>query len=227
MNTMSEELNYYAKEEISNSDLGELKMSPRRFMMRKQENIDFYEFLKESDNKIPLTSKDKHIIEGCLTSLKGHVVANKLLFSEPGGKVETVSEKEVYFTQHDVACKSKLDRLVVDHEAKTVTVADLKTTSNLVYGECQKLNTNTGLLFRDWHTTGFLFNCLQYGYYRQLAFYMNAAAAEYPGYKVESFIKEWIEEGNKEIKDLLLEYAHYKEQNNWSIKKGYENAVEY
>jgi len=35
---MSEQ-NYYAKEDISNSDLGELKMSPRRFVMRKQQDM--------------------------------------------------------------------------------------------------------------------------------------------------------------------------------------------
>ena len=35
---MSQE-NYYAKEDISNSDLGELKVSPRRFLMRKQQEM--------------------------------------------------------------------------------------------------------------------------------------------------------------------------------------------
>ncbi len=327
---MSEE-NYYAKEQVSNSDLGELKMSPRRFMMRKQhemaskksaamelgslihgfalepdkyimadvepvggkmgeyikayfqlekvgtpedklsemayqmsgykpshskpetilksfktkeENVAYYNFLKEADEKIPLAAKDRQIIEGCLTSLKSHVVSNKLLFSELEGNVETFSEKEIYFNQDGVDCKSKLDRMTVDHDKKTVTIADLKTTSNLVYGECKKLKTKTGVLFRDWHTTGFLFNCLQYAYYRQLAFYINAAKAEYPDYNVEAFIiavdtkgsydtavyqlpKEWIEEGNKEITTLLSEYKHYKETNNWNIKKGYEEAVIY
>jgi len=330
---MSEELNYYAKEEISNSDLGELKVSPRRFMMRKQhevntkksaamelgslihgfalepdkyimadiapvtgkmgeyikayfqlekvgtpedrlssmayemagykpshskpetilksfktkeENIAFYNFLKEADTKIPLAPKDRQIIEGCLTSLKGHVVSNKLLFSEPmeNENIEAFNEREVYFTQHDVECKSKLDRVIVNHDTKTVTIADIKTTSTQVYGECKKLKSKTGLLFRDWHTTGFLFNCLQYGYYRQLAFYMNAAIAEYPDYSVEAFIvavdtkgsydvavyqlpEEWIKEGNKEIKTLLSELNHYKETNNWNVKKGYEEAVTY
>ena len=36
---MSNEPNYYAKEDISNSDLGELKVSPRRFIMRKQHEM--------------------------------------------------------------------------------------------------------------------------------------------------------------------------------------------
>ncbi len=35
---MSEQ-NYYAKESISNSDLGTLKVSPRQFVMRKQREM--------------------------------------------------------------------------------------------------------------------------------------------------------------------------------------------
>jgi len=322
--------NYYAKESVSNSDLGYLKISPRQFLMRKQkemqtksaamelgtlihkftlepdefiiadvepvtgkmgeyiqayfeleksgvdkdkiaemayahaqykpshskpetilksfkkkqENIAYYEFLKRADGKIALGQKDKQVIEGCLTSLRGHVVANKLLFNEPEGNVETFNEKEIYFNQHGVDCKSKLDRIIVNHDSKTVTIVDLKTTSNQVYGTCTPLNTGTGILLRDWHTTGFMYSCLQYSYYRQLAFYMNAAIAEYPDYGVEAFIvavdtkgsydaavyklpSEWIEEGVNEIQCLLSEYQYYKESNSWSIKQGYEQVVEY
>jgi hypothetical protein len=322
--------NYYAKESISNSDLGYLKVSPRQFLMRKQkemqtksaamelgtlihkftlepdefiiadvepvtgkmgeyiqayfeleksgvdkdkiadmayahaqykpshskpetilksfkkkqENIAYYEFLKRADGKIALGQKDRQVIEGCLTSLRGHVVANKLLFTEPEGNVETFNEKEIYFNQHGVDCKSKLDRIIVNHDSKTVTIVDLKTTSNQVYGTCTPLNTGTGILLRDWHTTGFMYSCLQYSYYRQLAFYMNAAIAEYPDYGVEAFIvavdtkgsydaavyklpSEWIEEGVNEIQCLLSEYQHYKESNSWSVKQGYEQVVEY
>ena len=327
---MSEE-NYYGREEISNSDLGELKMSPRRFVMRKQqemqtksgamqlgtlihnftlepdkfimadvepvggkmgeyikayfelekvgtpedqipdmayqmsgykpshskpetilksfknkeENVKFYEFLKAADGKISLNQKDRQIIEGCLTSLRGHVVTNKLLFSEhTEDNIETFNEKEIFFTQYEVECKSKLDRLIVDHDKKTVTIVDLKTTSSQVYGECTPLKTNTGILMRDWHVTGFMFSCLQYAYYRQLAFYINAVQSEYPDYDIESFIvavdtkgaydvavyklpKEWIEEGNNEIQCLLTEYKHYKETNNFNVKQGFEEVINF
>ena len=324
---MSEESNYYAKESISNSDIGELKLSPRRFVMRKQqemrtksaamelgtlihkftlepdsfivadvepvggkmgeyikayfelekvgtpedqisnmayqmsgykpshskpetvlksfknkpENAAFYEFLKDADGKIALTVKDRQIVEGCLTSLKGHVVANKLLFQNEDN---SFAEKEIYFNMHEVDCKSKLDRITIDEKTKTITFVDLKTTSNQVYGECKPLKTKTGILMRDWHVTGFMYSCLQYSYYRQLAFYINAIKAEYPDYKVESFIvavdtkgsydvavyqlpKEWLDEGNKEIESLLAEYKHYKDTNSWSVKQGFEEIVMY
>jgi hypothetical protein len=324
---MSNEPNYYAKEDISNSDLGELKVSPRRFIMRKQhemqtksaamelgtlihkftlepdefimadvepiggkmgeyikayfeleksgtpedqipqmayqisgykpshskpetilksfkkkaENVAFYEFLKAADGKIALTAKDRQIIEGCLTSLKGHVVSNKLLYQN-----EDISfaEKEIYFNMHGVDCKSKLDRITVDEENKTVTLVDLKTTSNQIYGECRPLEPKTGILQRDWHVTGFMYSCLQYSYYRQLAFYISAIKAEYPDYKVIPYIVavdtkgaydvavyqlpiEWLNEGDKEIESLLTEYKHYKETNNWNVKQGFEEAVTY
>ena len=324
---MSNEPNYYAKEDISNSDLGELKVSPRRFIMRKQhemqtksaamelgtlihkftlepdefimadvepiggkmgeyikayfeleksgtpedqipqmayqisgykpshskpetilksfkkkaENVAFYEFLKAADGKIALTAKDRQIIEGCLTSLKGHVVSNKLLYQN-----EDISfaEKEIYFNMHGVDCKSKLDRITVDEDNKTVTLVDLKTTSSQIYGECKPLKTKTGILQRDWHVTGFMYSCLQYSYYRQLAFYINAVKAEYPDYKVIPYIvavdtkgsydvavyqlpTDWLDEGDKEIKSLLTEYKHYKETSNWNVKQGFEEAVTY
>tara|TARA_B100001093_G_scaffold514357_1_gene588218 strand:+ start:238 stop:1218 length:981 start_codon:yes stop_codon:yes gene_type:complete len=322
--------NYYANESISNSDLTQLKLSPRRFIMRKQqemqtksaamelgtlihkftlepdkfiiadvepvtgkmgeyiqayfeleksgveedkiaemayahaqykasyskpetilksfkkkeENIKYYEFLKKADGKIALGQKDKQVIDGCCTSLRAHVVSNRLLFSSPNEDAETFNELEVYFNLHNVECKSKLDRLIVDHKNKTVTVVDLKTTSNQVYGTCTPLHAKTGILLRDWHTTGFMYSCLQYSYYRQLAFYTQAAIAKYPKYKVESFIvavdtkgsydvavyrlpSEWIEEGNSEIQCLLSEYKHYKESNSWSVKQGYDQVVEY
>jgi len=211
---------------------------------KKKENIDYYEFLKRADGKIALGQKDKQVIEGCYTSLQAHVVSNKLLFSSPNENTETFNEKEIYFKLHDVDCKSKLDRLIVDNDNKTVTVVDLKTTSNQVYGTCTPLGSKTGILLRDWHTTGFMYSCLQYSYYRQLAFYMQAAKEQYPDYKVEAFIiavdtkgsydtavyklpTEWIKEGEDEIKCLITEYKHYKESNVWTVKQGYEETVEY
>ena len=99
-------------------------------------------------------------------------------------------------------------------------------------------------VFRDWHVTGFMYSCLQYSYYRQLAFYINAVKSEYPDYTVDSFIvavdtkgaydvavyklpEEWIEEGNNEIQCLLTEYKHYKDSNNFNVKQGFEETVTY
>ena len=210
----------------------------------KQENVAFYNYLKESTDKIALNTKDKNIIEGCLQSLRSHKQSNELLFSEAKDDIEVFNEEEMFFNLHDVDCKSKLDRIIVDNKNKVVTIVDLKTTSNQVYGDCTKLDSDTGILTRDWYTTGFMYSCLQYSYYRQLAFYISAAKSKYPDYEVKAFIiavdtkgfydvavyklpDEWIQEGNDQIKCLLTEYKNYKESNNWHVKEGYEDVVEY
>ena len=211
----------------------------------KPENIAFYEFLKKADGKIALTPRDKQTIEGCLTSLRSHVVSNNMLFFEEDTKdIEYSNEKEVYFTLHGVDCKSKLDRIIVNHKTKTVTIVDLKTTSGPVYSECIKLKTKTGILFRDWHTTGFMYSVLQYNYHRQLAFYTEAVKSLYPDYKIESFIiavdtkgsyevavyklpKEWLKEADNDINCLLSEYKDYKQANNFDVKQGFGEVVEY
>ena len=133
---------------------------------------------------------------------------------------------------------------VLSDRGHDVTIADLKTTSSNIYGECKPIGTNTGVLIRDWHVTGFMYSCLQYSYHRQLAFYINAVQAEYPDYTVESFIiavdtkgaydvavyklpQEWLDEGNNQIQCLLSEYKYYKESNTWTVKQGYEDVVTY
>ena len=211
---------------------------------KKEENVAYYNYLKEASGKIALTLKDKATIEGCHTSLQSHAVAKKLLFSKPEGNIETFNEKEIYFEQYGVKCKSKLDRIIVDHDKKIATVVDLKSSTSQIYGECINLNINTGILLRDWHVTGFMYHCLQYAYYRQLAFYINALKSEYPDYKIDSFIiavdtkgsydvavyklpEEWLKEGDDEIKCLLSEYQHYNESNNFDVKQGYEEVVTY
>ena len=73
----------------------------------------------------------------------------------------SLAEKEIYFNMHGVDCKSKLDRITVNEDNKTVTLVDLKTTSSQIYGECKPLKTKTGILQRDWHVTGFTVFLLQ------------------------------------------------------------------
>jgi hypothetical protein len=208
--------------------------------MNKPENQAYFKFLKETHGKLLMTQQDKNIVEGCSASLRAHVVANKLVFGE---EHEWHNEKEVYFEQYGVKCRSKLDRIIVDHENKKVTLVDLKTSSTDVYGECTKV-ADTGFLTRDYHATGFMFSCLRYSYYRQIAFYENALKAEYPGYEIDSYLvvigtsgtadiavykmpQAWIEEGQKQIKDTLEEYKKYQETQAWDTKIGFEGVVTY
>ena len=216
------------------------KTTAFKSFLDKPENQAYFNFLKTSNGKLLMTQQDKNIVEGCSLGIRTHVVANKLVFGED---LEWHNEKEIYFQQHGVMCRSKLDRVIVDHENKKVTMVDLKTSRDDVYGECTKV-ADTGFLSRDYHATGFMFTCLRYSYYRQVAFYENALKAEYPGYEIESFLvaistsgtgdvavykmpAAWIDEGQRQIETSLKEYQGYQEAQAWNIKAGYEGVVTY
>lgn len=208
--------------------------------MEKPANQAYYKFLLTSDGKLLVTAQDRNIIEGCSVGIRSHKIANKLVF---GDDLEAHNELEIYFEQHGVKCRSKLDRVIVDHVNKKITLVDLKTSSKDVYGRCDKV-ADTGFLTRDYHATGFMFSCLMYSYYRQLAFYENALKAHYPGYEVESFLvaisttgtgdvavykmpEVWLAEGQKQIENTLEEYKRYQATQAWTIKEGFEGVVTY
>ena len=92
--------------------------------------------------------------------LKEHKVASGLLFNEEHGmfgntdKLFIQNEFQINWDHPDgVPCKSLLDRLVIDHENKEVTLIDLKTTS---------------------HLSDFKESFKEFKYYRQLSFYWMA-----------------------------------------------------
>ena len=216
------------------------KTTAFKSFLTKPENQAYYKFLQTSNGKLLMTQQDKNIVEGCSIGIRAHVVANQLIFGED---LEAYNEKEIYFQQYGVDCRSKLDRVIVDHDNKKVTMVDLKTSRDDVYGECTKV-ADTGFLSRDYHATGFMFSCLRYSYYRQVAFYENALKAEYPGYEIESFLvaistsgtgdvavykmpAAWVEEGQNQIKKTLEEYQQHQKTQSWNAKIGFEGVVTY
>jgi hypothetical protein len=93
----------------------------------------------------------KDLREGC----KIHKKANALVFNEDLD-TRTFLNEFVIFWEHPLyklPCKSMIDRMIIDHENKVVTLIDLKT-------------ANT---FKD-----FKERCNEFGYFRQMAFYWMA-----------------------------------------------------
>lgn len=119
--------------------------------MRKEHVYDIFvskeemEHLKDIEQKIRL-----------------HKLAGKLLYNDDmfvdNDKMFIQNEFEIHWKYPDngLECKSKIDRLIIDHENKVVKIVDLKTTSHLY-------DFNEGAFF-------------DYKYYRQLAFYTLAVA---------------------------------------------------
>lgn len=118
---------------------------------------------KERKDKMILSDKQKNVVDKALAAVKKHSLANKLLFDDENNlfnNVDTHNELEVYFQypmlfhDHKIDCKAMLDRIIIDHDKKIITLVDLKTASDI---------TKIKDAIKD------------FKYHRQLAFYSIAA----------------------------------------------------
>ncbi len=91
--------------------------------------------------------------------LLSHKVASELLIDKVEDSLRdsyvSRNEFEIFWEspKHNLKCKSMLDRLIIDHDKKVVTLIDIKTTSSL----------------KDFNK-----KIIEYGYHEQLAFYWMA-----------------------------------------------------
>lgn len=153
----------------------------------------YLEFLQESNGKIILTSKDKAAVEGAVNSINTNRNIKELMhlgtsISSDRGLNEKVFIEVPIFWNETVAVlgdtgfttklsmKSKLDRIILDLEARKIKVIDLKSTGSSLY------------LYQ--------ISFERYRTYRQLAIYGRAIkfwlSALYPDLDVKNFDIEFI-----------------------------------
>lgn len=92
------------------------------------DGVPYVNFLQKASGKIILTPSERDIITNCYESLKRHPLGNKLFF-----ELEGQHEQELFWQEEIngviINRKAKLDKLIVDHETKTLIIPDLKTTN--------------------------------------------------------------------------------------------------
>lgn len=123
-----------------------------------EQNSEYIEYLAiKGDYREVLSKSRKELITTVTEAIKSHKKANVLLFNAiEDDNIKTFNEFPIFwdypieYADECVKCKSLIDRLVVDHQNKKVTIVDLKTTS--VLGDMSQ-------------------EIIDRNYYRQLAFY--------------------------------------------------------
>lgn len=98
------------------------------------ESCDAYiEYLKEEDTRKLITFSDVNMLKTIKKNVKEHKLANSLLFDIPDTS-EAYNEFHInwefpreYHTLH-LPCKSLIDRVIVDHITRKITLIDVKTT---------------------------------------------------------------------------------------------------
>ena len=193
-----------------------------------KEGKAYYDYLVMVGDKDPnfvLTTKQKELIENCVSSLKANPNTVAELFEKPE-EIDRYNEFELFWTSEETGleCKGMIDILDINHSAKTVKIKDFKTTSKQLskYPEA----------FEYWRT------------YRQLAFYAHGLrnvmsaikdyniefqviAIETTGInecRVFNISKEWIMTGREEYQCLLREIKAGHDCN-WSSEFVYENET--
>ena len=133
------------------TDAGILKAAEKIY----EQNSEYIKYLAiRRDYREVLSKSRKELITTVTNAIKSHKKANRLMISPKD--IETHNEFAIYweypisYEGNCVKCKSLIDRLVVDHQTKKVTIVDLKTTS--VLGDMTSTLDDRN-------------------YYRQLAFY--------------------------------------------------------
>lgn len=145
-----------------------------------QTNSEYIKYLEiRGDYREVLSKSRKELITTITQAIKSHKKANRLMFLDDQGDAKSIKEFCEFAVYWDypivcegesLKCKSLIDRLVVDHQHKKVTIVDLKTTSTLGDLEGQINERN---------------------YYRQLAFYRLAVQHSQiipNDYEIEAYI---------------------------------------
>lgn len=129
--------------------------------LNKDDNQNFYKFLLNTNGKTCLSPIDFKMLNNIKDNLIRHKKANWLLFNDMflQFKNTILIEKTLEFEIDDIKCKAKPDKVIINHENKTVFLIDLKTTS-------KSLNK-------------FYSSFELYEYGRQLAFYKDALISVY------------------------------------------------
>ena len=194
----------------------------------------YIEYLEKSKEYKEVMTKSKwDLIQNLVQETKSHKKAAKLLYDSDEDKMRDTYESHNEFVifwefpqdGYNVQCKSMIDRFIIDKEKKTITLIDLKTTSNI--GS-----------FKD--------SVNKYKYNRQLAFYWMAIFNEFkevipdileykqntyivalstnpdaPECKVITISEDLLYEGMSSISTIMKELAWHYKNDLWDYSREY------
>lgn len=150
--------------------LAEYKISIDRAVRALWSNAEasrYYELLHSVDpNKTTLTTDEYEIVMQCVDCLLNNVYTSPYFKND---KEELLFQVGILFEYRGFECKALLDGVRINHETKQIRPFDLKSTGQSVYS--------------------FGNSFLNYGYFRQAAFYYHAIQTE------GSPVKKYLDEG--------------------------------
>lgn len=86
-----------------------------------------------NENKQILTLTQYDLVTSISNSLKNNRFTSKYFNTDFNNNLEIHNQLEIYWEYDNVKCKSKLDKVIIDHYNKTITLIDLKTTGKSTF----------------------------------------------------------------------------------------------
>lgn len=118
-----------------------------------EEGLPYYEQLRQNYGRIIITPQEELAADSSVRELRTHFATRAIFNTENNPALEAHNQLVILWDYHGYPLKSMLDRVVVDHEHKTVQPYDLK---------------------GSWSVENFGYNYLKEYYYIQLATYGGA-----------------------------------------------------
>lgn len=193
-----------------------------------KDGSDYWFALCQAADKTLVTPEVFQQVHECVDSIQRHSIANHLLMGGDNGEYdEAMNECEITWAEDwqvtldepavEIDMKAKLDRILFNHTAKTITLVDLKTTRSPL---------------GKFHDTLY-----KYEYHRQLAFYQFALGRAYPDYTIDrtyiiavqtnksypcevfAIDESWLELGWQRACGLINRVCFHKQIGNWSMSQ--------
>jgi len=114
------------------------------------ESWEYWEDLKKSQNKTVLSLEEYAIVTKVVQSLQENIHTSKY-FSEEGN-VEILNQLPIYFKYEDIDCKALLDRVIINHDNKTIQPIDIKTTGESTFYFHKKIKKFGYYIQASWYT---------------------------------------------------------------------------
>jgi len=190
----------------------------------------------------------RKFLDDARTSVLSHKKAREILLNSAYSTTNKVTEEEyveanevtIYWEHPSIkingelmVCKSRIDRVIIDHLTKTVRLVDLKTSYNLIDfpTKFEKFKYHEQLAFY-WMAIGYMFSKLwpdkKLSEYTKESYIVaiqtnpdksnTLLPVECKVYKVED---HWLETGYLGIEKTLLDMVWYFENDAWSYSKEY------
>lgn len=174
--------------------------------------------------KLGYDQKDYEELMLMKAAILDHEIAGPALIDGVNGFV-AFSQLAIFWSMMGIDCKALLDRCLIDKKNKIIRFYDLKFSGKSI---------------------GFFENSIrQYRYYRQLSYYWEGLQIIFPKFEVQGRIvaatpkwggecrvldleMRWIEEGLKEIEELITRYVWHKKNNKFGFRRAYyeNNGIE-